>query len=393
MPATRAPAQARGKPQIAAIATAPESWSNDAATARWTPFIMSHDLRLLIQIPCLNEHEQLPATLAALPRELPGISEIAVLVIDDGSTDSTVEVARARGVHYLIELPRRRGLAVAHMAGLDAGLRLGYDVVINTDADNQYVAQDMARLLAPILEKKANLVIGDRNPQEIASFSLIKRVLQRWGTNVVRRASGITVADSTSGFRAFDRRALQTIFIHNSFTYTLESIIQAGAAGLTVANVEVRTNAPTRQSRLFRSIPQYVRRSAIVILRAYSMYWPLQFFGVVAAGLFGVGSVLGGRFLYYYLRDPNTSSHIQSLQIGVGAIVMAFVVALMAQLGDLLAANRRLHEETLYRLRRLDAANCVAALARGEMPEGIERTSNPFWLAATFAPAQDLLDD
>jgi glycosyltransferase involved in cell wall biosynthesis len=345
-------------------------------------------VKLIIQIPCLNEREQLRATIEALPRRVEGISVIEVLVVDDGSHDGTADLARSLGVHQIVRFPRRKGLAAAHMAGLDAALRLGADIVVNTDADNQYCADDIAGLVRPIVEGRANVVIGDRQTDQISEFSPLKRLLQRWGSAIVRRASGTNVADTTSGFRSYDRKALQTVFVHNQFTYTLEAIIQAAAAGLVVENAVVRTNRATRKSRLFSSIPQYVRRSGAVILRAYGMYWPLQTFGMLALGFALFGFALGIRFLFYYLRDPLTSSHVQSLQVGVGAVIMALIIGLMAQLGDLLAANRRLNEEILLRIRRLDAAQAATDREQGKALEGIESTGAMAWTArGTFEAA------
>ena len=334
-------------------------------------------MKLLIQIPCLNEQEHLAATFADLPRNIEGVDAIEVLIVDDGSTDGTVDVAREIGVHHIVRFPKNLGLAAAHMAGVDACLRLGADIIVNTDADNQYPGAAIAELVAPILAGKADVVIGDRRTDTIEHFSFLKRVLQRWGSRVVRRASGIAVNDSTSGFRALSRKAAYTLFVHNRFTYTLETIIQAGHAGLVVDNVQVKTNAQTRPSRLFRSIPEYVRRNGAVILRAYNMYWPVQTFGLIAVLLLLFGLGLGGRFLYFFVQDPDYSGHIQSLLVGVGAIVLAFLVGLMALLGDLMASNRRLTEEVLTRVRRLDAQMSAA----GGDVEGVETTDAAPWRA------------
>jgi len=336
-------------------------------------------MKLIIQIPCLNERDQLGATVADLPRSVPGIDSIEVLVIDDGSTDGTAAVAEELGVHHIVRFPRNRGLAAAHMAGLDACLRLGADVVVNTDADNQYRGEDIARLVAPIVAGTADIVVGDRQTDVIEHFSWMKRALQRWGSSLVRRASGTEVQDSTSGFRAMNRKAISTLFVHNKFTYTLETMIQAGNAGLVVANTKVRTNPVARESRLFSSVPEYLRRNGPVIFRSYGMYWPMQTFGYIALSLLAVGLVLCGRFAYYYLTDPGTSSHIQSLQVGVGAIVLAFVVGLMVLLSDLLAANRRLSEEVLARVRRLDAIMAAEQRSGGQALDGIHRTAARPW--------------
>ncbi len=335
-------------------------------------------MKLIIQIPCLNEREHLPATFADLPRALPGIDAIEVLVVDDGSEDGTAAVAEELGAHHIIRFARRRGLAAAYQAGVDACLQLGADIVVNTDADNQYRGEDIARLCAPILAGRADLVIGDRRTDTIPHFGPLKRVLQRWGSRVVRRASGTTVRDSTSGFRAMNRRAAATLFVHNRFTYTLESIIQAGNAGLAIEDVEVTTNPQTRKSRLFRTMGSYVRRNGAVIVRSYSMYWPVQTFGVIALLLLLLGLGLGGRFFYFYAtRWPEPSGHTESLLVGVGAVVLAFLVGLMALLGDLVAANRRLTEQVLAQVRGLGVS--LAAQTGAAAIPGHRRTAAPTW--------------
>lgn len=338
-------------------------------------------VKLIIQIPCRNEEAQLGPTLDALPRNVPGISSIEVLIINDASSDRTAQVAREHGVHHLVHFKEHRGLACAYMAGLDAATRLGADIICHTDADNQYRAQDIAALVAPILSGEAQLVVGDRQTDQIAHFSPAKRWLQRWGTRVVRQFSQTPVTDATSGFRALSRDCAMRLFVHNRFTYTLETLIQAGRLGIRVKSVPIRTNPQTRPSRLFSSNREYVRRSASVLLRSYGMYAPVKTFGVIALLLALVGTVLGGRFLYFFIQDPSYSGHIQSLQVGVGAMVLAFVVGLMALLSDLLAANRRLQEETLWRMRRIDVALASHQREQGEALDNIECTGAPAWRA------------
>ena len=336
-------------------------------------------MKLVIQVPCLNEREQLGDMLADLPRTVDGIDEIEVLVIDDGSTDGTSDRAAELGVHHIVRFPRNRGLSAAFLAGIDAALRVGADVIVNTDADNQYKGQDIARLVAPILAARADIVIGDRQTDKIAHFSLLKRLLQRWGSRIVRGASSTRVADATSGFRAMSRKAASGLFVHNRFSYTVETIVQGGRAGLSFENVPIETNPHKRASRLFTGMLQYVRRNGPVILRAYGMYRPVQTFAYVALMFFLAGTGLVGRFLFFYLRDPYRSGHEQSLTLGVGLVVLASLIAVVAMLSDLLAANRRLSEEILGRLRRVDAQLAAQARARNEPIDGVRSTGAAPW--------------
>jgi glycosyltransferase involved in cell wall biosynthesis len=339
-------------------------------------------VKLVIQIPCLNERDQLAGMLADLPRTLEGVDEIEVLVIDDGSTDGTSDRAAELGVHHVVRFPRNRGLSAAFVAGIDAALRLGADIIVNTDADNQYRGEDIARLVAPVVERRADVVIGDRQTDTIAHFSRFKRLLQRWGSRVVRSASGTRVADATSGFRALSRRAALGLFVHNRFSYTVETIVQGGRAGLSFENVAIRTNPKTRDSRLFTGLGQYLRRNGPVILRAYGMYRPVQTFAYVALAFLAAGLGLVGRFLYFFALDPKHSGHQQSLTVGVGLVVLAGLLGVVAMLSDLLAANRRLLEDVLARMRRLDAQLAAETLRRKEPLDGVRSTGAPPWRRA-----------
>jgi glycosyltransferase involved in cell wall biosynthesis len=336
-------------------------------------------VKLIIQIPCFNERDHLGPTIADLPRRVPGIDVIEVLVVDDGSTDGTKDTAAELGVHHIVRFPRNRGLSAAFMAGIEASLRLGADVIVNTDADNQYPGADIPRLVEPILEGRADVVIGDRQTDKIAHFSPLKRWMQRWGSSMVRTLSGTKVTDTTSGFRAIRREAAYRMFVHNRFSYTLETIIHGGHSGVVFSDVAIETNPTRRASRLFRSVPQYLRRNGPVIVRAYAMYRPAQTFLYLAFPLLFVGVALIGRFGYLYVRDPLYAGHTQSLVVGVGAVILSFLVALFALLSDLLAGNRRLLEELLARVRRLDADASMRAAERGTAVEGVETTGAAPW--------------
>lgn len=310
-------------------------------------------MKLIIQIPCFNEEETLPETLGDLPRELPGIDEVEWLVIDDGSTDGTVDVARAGGVDHIVRLTNNKGLAAAFQAGLDACLKLGADVIVNTDADNQYDGGDIPKLVEPIVAGHADMVIGDRETDSIEHFSPVKKRLQRWGSAVVRRASGTGVPDTTSGFRAYNREAALQMQVVSKFTYTLESIIQAGKMLVAVDHVPIGTNPKTRESRLFPSTWAYVRRNGLSIFRIYALYEPLRLFTLAAALVALVGVVIWVRFLWFFFEGEG-GGHIQSLILGSTLFVVAVQLAALGVLGDILAGSRVLQQRILERVRRVE---------------------------------------
>jgi glycosyltransferase involved in cell wall biosynthesis len=310
-------------------------------------------MKLIIQIPCYEEEATLPATLAELPRELPGVDVVEWLVIDDGSGDRTVEVARAHGVHHVVRLTNNKGLAAAFQAGLEASLKLGADVIVNTDADNQYHGGDIPQLLAPILAGEADMVIGDRQTDTIEHFSPVKKRLQRFGSAVVRRASGTNVPDTTSGFRAYNREAALQLQVVSKFTYTLESIIQAGKMLVAVDHVPIRTNEKVRESRLFPSTWAYVRRNTVSIFRVYTLYEPLRVFLAVAALFALVGVVIWARFLWFFFSGEG-AGHIQSLILGATLFIVAVQLAALGVVGDILASSRVLQQRILERVRRVE---------------------------------------
>lgn len=313
-------------------------------------------MKLIIQIPCFNEGETLPVALAELPRNVPGFDAVEWLVIDDGSTDDTVAVAKANGVDHVVRHARNQGLARAFMTGINAALRLGADVIVNTDADNQYCADDIPKLVKPILEQRAEIVVGARPIEAIEHFSPVKKMLQKLGSWVVRVVSQTDIPDAPSGFRAISRSAAQRLMVFNDYTYTLETIIQAGQKNMAVTSVPVRVNKDLRPSRLVKSIPSYVRRSVATIVRIFVIYRPFRFFATIGIALFGTGFLIGLRFLYYYFTGAG-EGHVQSLILAALLMGMGFQTILMAFVADLQAANRKLLEDVRFKISTLSHDN------------------------------------
>ena len=311
-------------------------------------------MKLIIQIPCFNEEQQLPVTLGHLPREVAGFDSVEWLIIDDGSSDRTVEVAREHGVDHVVRLTNNKGLAAAFQAGLDAGLKLGADVIVNTDADNQYEAADIPKLVGPILRGEADMVVGDRQVKTIEEFSAGKKLLQRLGSWVVRHASATGIPDTTSGFRAYNREAALQMQVVSKFTYTLETIIQAGKLLVAIDHVPIRTNPKTRESRLFPSIGAYVRRNALTIFRVWAQYEPLTLFWTGAL-IFGIpAAALFIRFLILFVGHGGNAGHVQSLILGAVLFFAAMLLGALGVIGDLLAAQRTLSQRTFERVRRIE---------------------------------------
>jgi glycosyltransferase involved in cell wall biosynthesis len=317
-------------------------------------------MKLIIQIPCFNEEEQLPATLADLPRVIDGVDEVEWLIVDDGSVDRTVAVARENGVDHIVKLTNNKGLAAGFQAGLDACLKLGADIVVNTDADNQYNAADIPKLIAPILAGDADMVVGDRQVQNIEHFSSLKVKLQQLGSAVVRRASGTEIPDTTSGFRAYNREAAIQMQVVSKFTYTLETIILAGKMLVATDHTPIRTNPKTRESRLFPSMWAYVRRNGIAIFRIYSLYEPLRVFMTMAALLGVAAAIIWGRFAWFYIVAGEGKGHVQSLILGAVLFIAAVQLAALGVMGDILAGMRTLQQRTLERVRRIELQLGVA---------------------------------
>jgi glycosyltransferase involved in cell wall biosynthesis len=325
------------------------------ASARAEPAdTLTRRMKLIIQIPCLDEEATLPATIADLPRAIEGIEEIELLVIDDGSTDRTVEVAREHGVEHIVRLTNNKGLAAGFQAGLDAALKLGADIVVNTDADNQYSGADVEKLVAPILAGEADIVVGDRRVAQIEHFSGAKKGLQRLGSWVVRRLSGTEIADTTSGFRAYDREAALGLLVVDDFTYTLESLIQAGKTLVAVDQVAVSTNAQTRESRLFDSTGAYVRRNALSILRIYTRYEPLRVFSFAGLVVGALAILAWLPFLIDWIFNGDSTGHVQSLILGAVLVIAALQLFALGVIGDLLASQRVMTQRVFERVRRVE---------------------------------------
>jgi glycosyltransferase involved in cell wall biosynthesis len=310
-------------------------------------------MKLIIQIPCFNEAETLADTIKAIPQSIPGIDVIEILVIDDGSTDDTFEVAVDNGADHVIRLPNNTGLANAFIAGLEESISRGADVIVNTDADNQYKGEDIPRLLEPIILGRAEIVVGDRGVATLNSFSRSKRFLQRIGSGVIQLASGVATPDATSGFRAITRDAALRTIVLSEYSYTLETLIQAGARRIAVEYVPIRTNPQTRPSRLMRSVSHYITHSSATILRVYTMYRPLRVFSFFGILFLVGGAILGIRYLYFFLNGEG-AGHVQSVILAAVLWIVGFQVLLIGLLADLIGFNRKILEEALYRLRRME---------------------------------------
>ena len=329
-------------------------------------------MKLIVQIPCYNEEHTLPATVAGIPRAIEGVDEVEILVIDDASTDKTREVAMASGVDHVVRNRRNMGLARSFRKGMDACLRLGADIIVNTDGDNQYEGADIPTLIAPILSGDADMVIGDRKTDKIRHFSRTKKLLQWLGSGVVRKLAGVWVPDTVSGFRAFDREAAIRINIVSSFSYTIETVIQAGKRQLAVTSVPVRTNEKTRDSRLFKSIPHFIQNSLGTMARMYAMYQPLRVFFYIGSLLTLIGLLPILRFLYFYVVGQG-SGHLQSLVLGGVFLLMGFLAYLIGLVADLISFNRQLLEMTLERVRRMELSRQVADRADGSARDSDEK--------------------
>jgi len=307
-------------------------------------------VKLIIQIPCLNEETTLPQTLKDIPENIEGIDNIEILVIDDGSTDKTVEVAKSMGVHHILKLTNNKGLAKAFISGVNQALKLDADIIVNTDADNQYFGGDIAKLIQPILRKEADIVVGDRQVETIRHFSPMKIFLQKFGSWVVRQLSGTLIPDATSGFRAYSRDAALQLNVVSDFTYTIETIISAGNKNLAITHIPVRTNKKLRESRLFPSIRVYLKRSLVTMLKVYSMYRPLKIFTIAGGTTFILGFAIGCRYLFFFFMGQ-TEGHIQSLILSAILLIVGFQIIMMGIAAELIAVNRQLLEDIQVRIK------------------------------------------
>lgn len=313
--------------------------------------------KLIIQMPCYNEEGTLAIALAALPRQVPGFDKVEWLIINDGSDDSTIEVAKANGVDHVVDLGAHRGLAVGFMAGIDACLRLGADVIVNTDADNQYNADDIPKLTQPVVDGKAEIVIGERPITEIAHFSPLKKALQKLGSGVVRWFSKTEIADAPSGFRAISREAAMRLNVFSEYTYTLETIIQAGQRGMHIKSVPIRTNGFLRPSRLMRSMSAYIQRSIFTIFRIFVAYKPMRFFLTMGTLPVALGTAIGCRYLYILVVEDSTRAHTPSLILAAILILIGVQLWIFGFMADIIAVNRKLLEDVQLRLRKMDYDN------------------------------------
>lgn len=335
-------------------------------------------MKLIVQIPCYNEEETLPLVLNSIPRQVPGVDDIRVLIVDDGSSDNTVEVARQHGADYIVHHAKNKGLARAFRTGLDACLRLGADIIVNTDGDNQYPQEDIPRLIAPVMSGAADIVVGDRQTWRISEFSPLKKLFQAWGSRVVRAVSGTPIADAPSGFRAYSREAAMRLVSLTNYSYTVENVIQAGKLGLSAVNVPIKTHPQTRPSRLKRSNWDFIKKQGATILRLYTLYEPLRTFFYISLPFTLVGLVLILRFLYFqFLTDQvGVGRHVQSLVVAGTLLTLGLLLFVLGVLADLIAANRRLTGELLYRLRRLEMTVQSSSFDIEHVSQGTEKCNN-----------------
>lgn len=324
-------------------------------------------MKLIVQIPCFNEEETLPRTVGEIPKDIDGIDTVEILVVDDGSTDGTVKAAREAGVHHIVRNIRNRGLAKAFLVGLDASLRLGADIIVNTDGDNQYRGEDIPRLIEPILKGRAEMVVGDRRTGDIPHFSLKKKVLQRLGSFVVRRLSGTEVADTVSGFRAFSREAALQLNILSNYSYTVETILQAGNKGIPIATVAIGTNPKTRESRLMKHLFGFVTSQMATMIRTYTMFRPLKVFTLMGGFFIFLGLIPSFRFLFNFLVS-HQAGHVQSLILAAILYIIGFQLIVVGIVGDVISFNRKLVEEILYRVRKIEL-NRVVSKPEGQNDE------------------------